>query len=283
MNLSYIFNVVIVARKGILVKEKRCYYRGMSDNLPIFLRLSELADRSFNNIQFTFTNFLSMGELSDYYTMHESKLSYAHPKAFGGTELSERKIIRFGSEKELGYSQDFPIVALIIKPLSAKFSDDLNHRDFLGSLMNLGIKRELLGDIFVKDNEGCLFCIDSIAEYIMTNLTKIKHTSVKVTMETDLNRITDLTTPDMKEKLIQVSSERADGVISRVFNLSRNASLELFKKELVFVNGRLCTENAKALKEEDIISVRGYGKFKLSELMSVSKKGKQNIKVLIYS
>lgn len=241
-------------------------------------RLTELANRSYNNNQYTFTNFLSVQELSEYYGM-ERELAFAGVTVYGGCDIAERQMIRFGSEENLGYVEEFPITPIRIKPLSSKFSDDLNHRDFLGALMNLGIKRETLGDIFVKGNEACLFCIDSMAEYITENLTRIKHTTVIASRDCDVSNITE---PTLEDKIIQVNSERIDAVIAKVYNLSRGDSLDLFPKNLVFINGRLCTENAKNLKAEDKISVRGYGKFIFSNIAGVSKKGKTNCLVKIY-
>lgn len=241
-------------------------------------RLTELANRSYNNNQYTFTNFLSVQELSEYYGM-ERELAFAGVTVYGGCDIAERQMIRFGSEENLGYVEEFPITPILIKPLSSKFSDELNHRDFLGALMNLGIKRETLGDIFVKGNEACLFCIDSMAEYITENLTRIKHTTVIASRDCDVSNITE---PTLEDKIIQVNSERIDAVIAKVYNLSRGDSLDLFPKNLVFLNGRLCTENAKNLKAEDKISVRGYGKFIFSNIAGVSKKGKTNCLVKIY-
>lgn len=250
----------------------------MSDTGLQSQRFKELANRSYNNNQYTFTSFLSMAELSEFYEM-ERELAFACPKVFGGCEIAERKMIRFGREEDLGYVEDFPIVAIIIKPLISKFSDDLNHRDFLGALMNLGIKRETLGDIFVRNNQACLFCSESMSEYITENLTRIKHTSVIATVSED---VSDITAPVMEEKIIQVASERIDAIVAKVYNLSRQDSLEMFPKGLIYLNGRLCTENAKQVKCEDIISVRGMGKFAFSEIVNVSKKGKSNCRVLIY-
>ena len=241
-------------------------------------RLKELADRSYSQGQYTFTDFMSLAEQSVYYEC-ERELSYAHPTLFGGCDIAERKMIRFGSEEELGYVQDFPIAAIRIRPVMNKFSDNLNHRDFLGALMNLGIKREMLGDIFVKGNEACVFCRDSLAEFISENLTRIKHTSVIASVTDD---ISDITRPILEDKVIQVSSVRIDAVISRVYNLSRQEALDLFPGGLVFLNGRECTENAKLLKEEDIVSIRGKGKFEFSKEMGLSKKGKSNCIVRIY-
>ena len=220
-----------------------------------------------------------MADLSDYYEK-ERELRFATPALFGGCDIAERKMIRFGNPDELGYEQDFPITALIINPAAAKFADDLNHRDFLGSLMNLGIKRELLGDIFVKEKAACVFCKDSIAEYIIENLTRIKHTTVKVSYATPEDTET-ITAPTTSEKVIQVPSLRLDAVIARVYNLSRNDAVTACASGLVFLNGRECTENAKDLKPVDVISVRGHGKFEFSEETGVSKKGKINCKVII--
>ena len=241
-------------------------------------RMRELAERSYNSGQYTFTDFMSVAELAVYYE-NESELKYAHPKLFGGCDLAERRIIRFGSEDELGYVQEFPITALAIRPLASKFADDLNHRDFLGALMNLGIKREMLGDIFVKDKEACVFCKDNIAQFIIDNLTRVKHTSVKAEVA---DNIDEITAPDMEDKVIQVSSLRIDAVVARVYNLSRQEALGLFPEGLVFLNGRSCSENAKQLSAGDKVSVRGKGKFEYSEELSLSKKGKINCRVRIY-
>ncbi len=241
-------------------------------------RLRELAERSYNNAQYQFTDFLSPAEQSCFFAI-ENELRFSAPKLYGGCDICERRMIRFGNPDDLGYEQDFPIAALLIEPVAAKFADDLTHRDFLGALMNLGIKREMLGDIFVKENRACVFCKDTIADYIIENLTRIKHTTVKLSKTDDT---ADVTAPVLEDKTIQVSSIRADAVVSKVYNLSRNTAVSLFRDGLVFINSRECTENAKILKPGDIISVRGYGKFEYSEEQSLSKKGKINCRVRVY-
>ena len=243
-------------------------------------RLQELADRSYSGGNFTFTDFLSVAELAAYFEM-ERELQYASPTLFGGSELAERQMIRFGNPEEIGYDHPFPIAALLIRPLIEKFSDDLTHRDFLGALMNLGIRRELLGDIFVKDNCACVFCKDSIADFIISELTRIKHTSVKVS-PADEELVSRITAPILEDKMIQVSSCRIDAVIAKTYNLSRSDALALFPAGLVYRNGLVCTENARELAAGDVVSVRGYGKFQFSGDRSVSKKGKLNCVVRIY-
>lgn len=241
-------------------------------------RLRDLANQSFNNNKFTFSTFLSAGELSDFYSI-EKELNYANPFVWGGAENTERAMVRFGDPESLGYTEDFPIVMLEVSPLNMKFSDDFSHRDFLGSLMNLGVERNTLGDILIKDNRGYVFCRDSVAEYICDNLTRVRHTTVKVSISDTAQEVFK---PNLEEKTIQTASERADAVISKVYNLSRNTSNELFRAGKVFVNNRECTENARLLKENDILSVRGFGKLIYKGVAGTSKKGKLNLTVEIY-
>ncbi|MCR5420364.1 MAG: hypothetical protein K6E98_05120 [Lachnospiraceae bacterium] len=246
--------------------------------MDIMQRLEELARRSYNNSQYLFTDFLSMAELSQYYE-HERELSYSCPVLYGGCEAAERRMIRFGSGELLGYEQDFPITALRIRPVQDKFAEELNHRDYLGALMNLGIKREMLGDIFIKDKSALVFCKDSIAGFVPANLTRVRHTSVIVEETEDFD---DFSEPEKQEKMIQVSSARIDAVISRVYNLSRQEALALFLSGLVYLNGRSVSENAKQLRTDDIVSVRGRGKFEFGGEINTSKKGKLNCRVRLY-
>ena len=121
-----------------------------------------------------------------------------------------------------------------------KFADELSHRDFLGALMNLGIKRELLGDIIVKDNCGYILCLEHIAPYICENLERVRHTSVKCEKSNLPNDLKN--EPEPTE--IFAASKRIDVVIAAVYNLSRNETSKLIKAEKVFVNSRLVTSNS---------------------------------------
>lgn len=141
-------------------------------------RIRELADKSYNQNQYTFTGFLGLAE-QDALWQVEREVKFAGITLYGGREEAERKILRFGSEAELGYEQPFPICCIRIRPLSAKFADKLSHRDYLGALMNLGIERSTIGDILPGEGEAFLFCQDTIAEFICDNLEQIRHTHVR--------------------------------------------------------------------------------------------------------
>ena len=241
-------------------------------------RLRDLADRSYNQNVFTFSSFLSLSEADAYYGL-EKELHYASPTVFGGYENAERNMIRFGDPESMGYDQSFPIVCIHITPLMEKFADKLSHRDFLGALMNLGIERDVLGDIKAGEKEAYLFCLDSIAEFICDNLSRVKHTSVKCDIITEAKEFPE---DEPEEAAVQVSSARVDGIISKVCKLSRGDSLDLFREGKVFVNGRLCENNSKNVSKGDVVNARGYGKFKIIAEPSLTKKGKLNITVAVY-
>ena len=241
-------------------------------------RLGELARRCYQNNQYTFTGFLSMADMACFYGM-EKELSFVPYTLWGGSDLCERVMIRFGSGEEFGYEEPFPIACLHVKPLAAKFADQLGHRDILGALMNLGIERSTVGDIILGDKEGYIFCLENMADFIMGHLDKVKHTSVVCTRAESLPAITQDSRQEIK---IQISSERIDGVLSKVYRLSRGEAIEYFRQKKVFLNGRLCENNSQMLKSGDVVSARGCGKFDYCGQQNISKKGKINASVMCY-
>ena len=104
-------------------------------------RLLDLAKRSYEGGYYLFSDFLDLAGQADLATVRAA-FGNASYTTFGGADGAERVMARFGSEEELGYSEDFPIACIKCEPKSMKFADKLTHRDFLGALMNLSIKRE---------------------------------------------------------------------------------------------------------------------------------------------
>ena len=241
-------------------------------------RIRELADKSYNQNQYTFTGFLGLAE-QDALWQVEREVKFAGITLYGGREEAERKLLRFGSEAELGYEQPFPICCIQIRPLSAKFADKLSHRDYLGALMNLGIERSTIGDILPGEGEAFLFCLDTIAEFICDNLEQIRHTHVKCEV---VDAAAEVPQEEPVRQVIQVASPRVDAVISKVYNKSRSDCLELFRAGKVYVNGRLCENNSKPLEAGDVVNARGYGKFRISGEPHATRKGKLAIEAEVY-
>ncbi len=241
-------------------------------------RASELADKSYMQNIFTFTGFLSLAEQECLYRSMEEK-HFRQFALWGGSEGCERQMARFGSPEELGYEEDFPIVLIKISPLMEKFADALTHRDFLGAVMNLGIDRSTVGDIFIEGKQAWMYCTQRIAPYICENLQKVRHTSVRCIQAGE-----DQLPPvrEAEEERLTVSGLRVDAVLARVFGLSRNQSLELFRAGKVYVDGRLCGNNSHALREGERVSARGYGRFQYLGSGGETKKGKLSITVGIW-
>lgn len=235
-------------------------------------RFLELARRADEKYYTTFSEFLSAGEEA---MLLNLKLDTPF-KLYGGYDGAERCIAAFGYGCE---EAQFPISVVKIEPVAQKFADKLSHRDFLGSLMGLGIKREVLGDILIKENIGYLFCLDSIAEFIVDNISKIRHTTVKCEIIGEVPESVQSTAVETQEI---VASERLDVLVAAVYRLSRNAVKEYFTNRKVFVNSVLCENFSFIPKEGDIISVRGMGRFVFNGVSGKTKKGRLVAHLSVY-
>lgn len=241
-------------------------------------RLQELAERSYSHGIYTFTPFLGLSEQQAFYEI-ERDVAYAGYAMEGGSPLCERRMIRFGAPEQLGYEETYPIQCIQAEPLTPKFAEHLTHRDFLGAIMNLGIERSTVGDIFVQDQKAIVFCQDSIASYLAENLLRVRHTPVKCSI-TDAED--HLQAPVTEEVSLSVSSARIDTVISKIYNVARSRSQELFKAGRVYVNGRLTENNSYTLKEGDAVTARGFGRFTYVGEQGETRKGKMRIGVKVY-
>ena len=245
-------------------------------------RFLELAEKSWRQNVFAFTGFLSLAE-QDALQEAMGKNAFCTFTLWGGNEDCERRMARFGSLQELGYEEAFPIAALKISPLSEKFAEDCSHRDFLGALMNLGIDRSTVGDIFLEGKDAWVFCTKTIAPFICDSLDRVRHTNVRCEQldpDADAPRWPAARQPEAVR--LVVSANRADAVAAKVFGLSRSRSLELFRAGKVYVNGRLCENNSAALRAQDRVSVRGFGRFLFLEEGEETKKGRLGVTVGLY-
>ncbi|MHB8065463.1 MAG: YlmH family RNA-binding protein [Ruminiclostridium sp.] len=192
----------------------------------------------------------------------------------GGYEGAERVIAAISSDfvDEENAFNNAPLSFLRITPAIEK---PLSHRDYLGSLLGLGIKREKIGDILVCESYADVFLIDKLAEYILYNLEKIGNTKV----ECELLDLYEYTAPQKKEKLITttVASLRADSVASSGFRISRTKVLDFFRAQRVNVNWELVQNPSKQLSEGDVISIRGMGRIVLEKVAGTTKKDRTNI------
>ena len=232
-------------------------------------RFNELYNRAYGRGIRCFTDFLNMEEQS----ILEN--TYLPCIKFGGYDGCERVVACFGEGAD---KYDFPIALLELAPVNQKFADKLTHRDFLGTLMGLGIKRELLGDIVVSENTGYLFCLDPLSDFIADSLTRIKHTVISVKR---LDELPKSAVRETEEKQVIVSSLRLDALISAVFKLSRSESNKLFSQDKVYVNSKSVSNNSYQLKDGDIISVRGFGRIYYVSQLKTTKKNRIVVQIRI--
>lgn len=250
------------------------------DEQLLYKRLIELSNRAYQSNIYTFSDFLSLSQQDILYQAARDK-SFAPIKfdLFGGYENCERKMVRFGSETDFGYEVDFPIKCIKIQPLAKKFAKEYSHRDYLGSLMSLGIDRKKFGDIFVDGMDAYLYADESTADYLLENFVSVGRNSVKCSFSElpDSYKKAALT-----ESTIQVASPRVDAVIAKVYNLSRKDTIPYFTEKKVSVNGHIVENNDKILSAGDSVSVRGHGKFNITQEGGLSRKGKLNLVVEIF-
>ena len=266
-------------------------------------RITELAQRALKTGRYMYTDFMGQGDLASFLD-YADKLGVPY-MIFGGYPEAERGIIVFGDEELCGYAEIPPVKILVIKPRGAKFADKLTHRDYLGALMNLGITREMLGDIVIcqtddypagspsaktKDKnsgdvngkshgEAYVFVAEHMADYIVDSLMNVKHTAVDVAI---VEEFPEGLGAVKEEKQLVISSNRLDAIIARVFGMSREAAAELVSDGRIFINGRSVLKKEKSLAEGDRVSVRGFGKFIFASENGKTKKDRLMITVEIY-
>ena len=238
--------------------------------------LEELCTRAAARNIFLFSRFLNLAEQKDALIFaRKAGAAYAF---FGGAEDCERKMLGVGGD-EAPESYLFPLVCLKVTPRSARFASPIAHRDVLGSLMGLGIERELIGDIVVRDDGAYIFCTDKMAHFISTSLVKIGNTDVNCTEA----EAPEGNLRNYKEVRVQVTSPRADAIVAHLFRLSRGDAQTLFRQGKIMVDDSPCERTDYTLKENQVLSVRGYGRARYVGVENISKKGKSNLLMLVYA
>lgn len=242
----------------------------------------DLSRQAYHRNIITYSDFLNLNEQNILHSIPKDRL-YTGVIVFGGYDFAERQMAAFIPDalslrdiKDLDIFRS-EISLLHISPLNKKYSEALSHRDYLGAILNLGIERGMIGDILITDSEAIVFVKMQMQEFLTENITRIRHTSVLATID----ELTDFHySPRYEEIKGTVASVRLDSLLSVAFSSSRSKLSGLIEGGKVFVNGRLITSNAYQVKEHDIVSVRGMGKFEFIETLAFTKK--KRIYVLIH-
>ena len=197
----------------------------------------------------------------------------------GGYDGAERTVILFLPD---WLDAENAAEELPIRCLRAVFraEDHLNHRDFLGSLMGMGIVREKLGDILVGPDSADLIVLDTVAEFLLQSWNSAGRAKLRVTeIEPAHLHIPEAQCQEVRDT---VSSLRLDAVASTGFRMARGKAADLVNSGRVQVNWKECTKPDKLLSAGDTVSARGFGKFVLAEVGGTTKKGRTSIMIKRY-
>ena len=251
----------------------------MTDKEESFFRkrITELRDTCFQRNIPTHSVFLNADEQAILRTMRLSAGGVRMVTA-GGLDDAERRVVFFLP----GYLEEIPddvLCYLKIAPTAPKFADALTHRDFLGALMSLGIRREMLGDICIDGSTAHLIALSSVADTICRELTSVKHTSVSVTPEGPEDLVSVRHT---EERTVNAASLRIDSLISAVWGVSRSAAKTLLTEGKVAVNSAVVTDGSDTVSPGDILSLRGKGRFRLLPEQHETRKGRLSLRVEVW-
>ena len=246
----------------------------------LFARLDDLCGVAMQG-QLASTPFLSPRELHFSEKYLASRGMESRFISWGGYADAERKRIfvlpdyidvpvEYSSILEYGFDDCFSTVEVRGSGYRA-----LSHRDFLGSVLGLGLGRSVIGDIILFDEakpRAIIFCDKAVSSFICENLLKVASDNVK-TAEVS---VSDVRFPERKFLHISdtVASDRLDGVVAALLSLSRERAKELVVGGTVELDFEVCERPDKCVPSSSVITVRGHGKFRINSLLDRTKKGR---------
>ncbi len=255
-----------------------------TDDKLLISKIEDKARQCSENSMITNSDFLDMHQKS---VVASLRLPYPDVRMvfYGGFDGAERTVALFLPdyiEDELSdhfsaVPEDDPLT--VIELTKDKFSPALSHRDYLGALMGLGIRREMTGDIIVSENGCRMAVLSKMAPFILDNLGKAGRGTLK-------GRI--LATSEAREgtkatgipESFTVSSMRLDSVVKNAFSVSRGDAAEAIEGGVVFVNDIECTKPDRKIVSGDKIVFRRKGRIIVGDCSGISKKGRVIVNII---
>lgn len=262
--------------RGILEK-----YKSQEEKLILSKVIDKISFCTIKN-KITSTSFLSLAEkyLVEKFLKFQKQNNYIF---YGGTENAERTVALFYSEKleeiirnnTFDFNTIFSCIRII---LPSDLYGSFDHRRYLGALMKLGINREKIGDIIFYNEGADIIIMPEIEKFLLTNLNGLTRFSKAKVEKIKLEEIKKIET-EKKEMKITVSSMRIDNIVSEIYRCSRNKALELINEERVFINFKPILKSSKEVVKDDLVTIRGKGRFLIEDILGNSKKGKIIVKI----
>ena len=240
--------------------------------------LSQVLDKiefSSTREKIEYTDFLDMYQISLVENfLRKTKIS--NYELYGGYEEAERKILIIYPEKydkkmiEKNYNKMIRVVRVI---LPEEEQGKYNHRNYLGGIVKLGLNRQKVGDILVSNDGADIIVINDFAEILKKEiglLTRFEKSNIEIE-EIESLRKKEIRVEEIK---IIVPSLRLDNIVSDLAKTSRNKAVQIINQERVFINGQNETKQSKQIKINDVITIRGKGRFIIKESVGNTRSGR---------
>lgn len=245
----------------------------MNETDLLYARLADKRAECLRTYAATHTPFLDLPSCA--LAASYAKKEHADAVLYGGYPDAERKICVFLPDYAASVGDCFAPDDLPICVFRATAKDPnkvLTHRDYLGSLMALGIKRETVGDILVYDGGADLIVLASVSDYLIQEYKTVGRTPI----DAEIVPISDLRIPESRTEEIRdtVASPRLDNMISAAFRLSRSAASDAISGGIVFVNDEPITKPDAPVSEGSKLVLRGKGKVIVKAFAGESKSGR---------
>ncbi len=255
------------------VREKLMMHAKDSNEKMFVGRICELAERSRNAQSLEYTDFLNPAELelTEIAINSYPDLSF---ESYGGYEGAERHIVAIYPTRCSWLEPELDVEAIKITP---KAKVVLTHRDYLGALVNTGLKRKVLGDIQVREEFAYVIVKRNISDYLKTNLSQVGSSPVIV----DYVDLSEISPKEEKynTSVITVASMRLDSVVAKAFQLSRGAAANFIRQGRVKVNHRPVESASHELSQGDVLSCKGRGRCTVTKVLGQTKKGRIKLEV----
>ena len=246
------------------------YYKG-TEGESMAVKLVDFAEQALKNQKYKLSGFLTPFEQSMVETIAKT-LGGLNVDFDGGFEGAERRRAAFCHEDFAG-TPAFEI-AVIKAEWNGEFAR-LSHRDVLGSILSLGVEREVVGDIIATKEFAKILVDKKLADYFVTNLKRIGDAPV----ETTLDELSEIAPKEERVKEIKatVASLRVDSIAAAGFGMSRSKAATEIAADKVKLNWQTVKNAAQSIKEGDVLSMHGRGRLEVAEIRGQTKKGRISI------
>lgn len=249
-------------------------YRKQEDKMC----LSQILDKiefSKSKQKIEFSDFLDMYQVALVENFFR-KIKFQDYKLYGGYEDAERKVAVIYPDKyneemlKKNYNKILKVVKIIL-PENEK--GKYSHRNYLGGIIKLGLKREKVGDIVVSEDGAEIITLADFSQILLQQLPTLTRFNNSRILEKEINEL-EAQELKIEEVKIIVPSLRMDNIISDLIRTSRNKAVEVIKQERVFINGQNETKPSKTIKIGDKITVRGKGRFVIKKVEGTTRSGR---------